>query len=192
MLTLVVLVLSLSSLCVHFITAMDNMGLRPMRMDMGARRNIDDLESTEIHQLRDAFNKAMNSADFSKIAGDVGEPNNLEAYSTPSFLPFNRRLVSRFEMLLDVALPYWNFLDESNPGPPTVFTDLNYTDANGDVISNPLRATWLPDGKAATFRWTALKFPTQQIKETVRYALSQRSLKEFQLALEDAHNTVCS
>lgn len=116
---------------------------------MRLRKNINCLNSNELHDLREAFAGIYNLPDahpnsFATIAGLHGSPPpSYCIHGNNGFLSWHRAYLLEIENALrtihcDVALPYWNWSSGSTTGVPAACRDSTYVDRGGHTVPNPL------------------------------------------------------
>ncbi|MGN6556514.1 MAG: tyrosinase family protein, partial [Solirubrobacterales bacterium] len=106
------------------------------------RRNVQDLSRRDVARLRSAFQAMMDSEGedgYQRWAGIHGFPDMRGRHGDPTFLPWNRIYLARFEEALQrydarVSLPWWDWT--ADPRIPPAFAD-----PEADGRPNPLYAS---------------------------------------------------
>lgn len=116
---------------------------------MRTRKNIECLNSNELHDLREAFAgiyqlTESNPKSFAKIAGLHGLPGNYCKHSSFSgFLSWHRAYLLELENALrdikcNVTLPFWDWNSTTQKGIPEACKHHTYINRSGITVDNPL------------------------------------------------------
>lgn len=144
---------------------------------MRIRKNIRDLSSDEVANLRQAFSMIYESGEYQEIAG-ILVPYGHTTRNDLLFLPWARAYFNEFELLLGskvegVTLPYWDYTSEASQqeGLPEILSQ----PLVDDHLPNPLyRAEW--SQPLYTFRQT---MPPKALAESDRLAQMAMEYEDF-------------
>ncbi len=177
------------------------------------RPNIEEMTPLQVENLRDAFAAMQSTPDdrgYGRYAGIHGLPLPMEcavAHGQPSFLPWHRAYLARFEQALrdtghDVMLPWWDWTRV--PAIPAAFAEPTRRDGQ----PNPLySAAILPAAMAegsnsdrAEVRWLAAQAQTVRqpgrsgsrlpVASEIALALEYTDYEQFNENLDDYHGMI--
>ncbi|MDX1616302.1 MAG: tyrosinase family protein [Candidatus Promineifilaceae bacterium] len=168
------------------------------------RRNINCLNSDQLHDLREALAAlyALPDSDpysFATIGGLHGLPSpGYCAHGTPGFLTWHRAYMMEIEKALQhvdssIMLPFWDWSSGPSTGVPAACSDPTYVNRDGNTVDNPLYAGPKPAGigggmttRAAGLASTAF----DDLATSAQNAMSATPFSSFQNQLNGVHGSV--
>ncbi|MDJ0799362.1 MAG: tyrosinase family protein [Calothrix sp. MO_167.B12] len=166
------------------------------------RKEISQLSAEELQKLRTAYallQQEVGEGGYQQIAGLHGLP--LPSYcphNDPSFLPWHRAYLVRFEQALqrhvpDVTLPYWDWISQESQtkGLPDAVVESTYVNSEGVEVPNPLYSAQLPIGGQTTRRRIPISSRRlSELENPVAVAMQETNFIGFSERLENPHNFV--